>query len=311
MVPAYLLLRRLYGRPAGVIGILVILSSPVVITAWGTDYPDSAAVSYLIGALACLAITCTGHGRRMWLGLGSVLLTMAVWSHSAAVPLVFVTVVAYLVLLWVRDRPHLVSDVVLMVGVAVVVTGALSVASGLELGQFNFISPTWRAYQYLNTPAQKANWHTNGVGWVPYLPYLLVPPAVVGVWYAVFARRLRSIPVATLFVGVVCGIEVLVYAGLQFFGSVQTLEQHYFSSALWSSVCLTLGLTLAEAAKPFFRRRGVWPWLPAVLLVAVPLVYEAAPSEPAYTWWATGVVLAVVLVAGGLVARPRPARPIR
>lgn len=303
VVPTYMLLRRVYSRAAGWIGIVVIVSCPVVITAWGTDYPDSATVSYLIGALACIAMPAGERGRRIWLSVGSALLTMAIWSHSAAVPLVIVIAVVYVLMRATRDRPHLVFDMGLMVGVALVVTGALSVASGFELGQFNFISPTWRAFQYLNTPAQKANWHTNGVRWVPYLPYLLVPPAVVGVWYSVFARRLRSMPTATLLIGIICFVQVLVYALLQFFGSVQTLEQHYFSSALWASVCLTLAVTLAEIAKPFFERGGVWLWLPGALVLAVPLVYEAAPREPSYTWWSTGVLLAAALVAGGLLAR--------
>ncbi|MGA8922169.1 MAG: hypothetical protein WB682_03415, partial [Candidatus Dormiibacterota bacterium] len=78
VVPAYLLLRRLYGRSAGAVAAVVILSSPVVITAWGTDFPNSAAISYLTGGLACLAMPSLRH-RTAWLAGAAVLFTMAVW----------------------------------------------------------------------------------------------------------------------------------------------------------------------------------------------------------------------------------------
>jgi len=45
IIPTYILLRRVYSRVVGVIGVIVILSCPVIILAWGTDFPDSAAVS--------------------------------------------------------------------------------------------------------------------------------------------------------------------------------------------------------------------------------------------------------------------------
>jgi hypothetical protein len=211
----------------------------------------------------------------------------------------------------IRERMNILSDIVVMGVTALVVTGGLSVASGIGIGQYNFITPTWDAYKYLSTPAQVASWHAKGWKWLDYLPYLLVPPAILAAWVVVFARKISTIPTAQLLVGVTCAAQTLLFAYLQFFGNVETLEEHYFSSTLWGSVVLTLAVTISEFSKPLFERGGLFRWVPAVVVLAVPLVYEAAPREPAYKWIGFGIFLAFVVLCGAVLGRLAPLAPNR
>jgi len=302
VAPVYLLLRRLYGPPAGVVGILVVLSSPVIVTAWGTDYPDSAVVSYAAGALACLAMPCATRWRRAWLAAGGVLLVLTAWSHGIGVPLAGATLVSYLGVRLVRDRAGLLGDLALLAGVAVAVTGLLIAASGVVLGHADFIKPTWQAYRYLSTPAQTARWHSSNPRWVLYVAYLLVPPAVLGAFAVAVARRVRALPTPVLLVGVVATAQLVAYVWLQFAGNVGALEEHYFSSPLWSGVCVALAVTVAELSRPLFDR-PLARWLPAAVLLAVPLGYEAYPHVPSFGWAPFGIILAAVVVAAAAAAR--------
>jgi len=311
VVPVYLLLRRLYGRPAGVVGILTVLSSPVLVTAWGTDYPDSAVVGYAAGALACLAMPCSPRWRRGWLAAAGVLLTLAVWSHGVAVPLVAATLAAYLGVRLLRDRAGLAGDLALLAGIGVVVTGVLLVASKLELGHANFIATTWQSYRFLSQPSQAGQWHSANWRWAPYVAYLLVPPAVVGAFIVVVARRGQLVRTPVLLVGVTAATQVVVYFGLQFGGNVQTLEEHYFSSTLWPGVLIALAVTIAELARPL-SDRPIARWLPAAVLLAVPIAYEADPHVPAFGWAPFGILLAVAVIGAAAAGRAcgRLTRPL-
>ncbi len=300
VVPVYLLLRRLYGPPAGVAGILIVLSSPVLVTAWGTDYPDSAVVSYALGAIACLAMPSL-HWRRAWLAAGGLLLTLAIWSHGVAVPLAAATVAAYLGVRLVRERNGLILDLAVLAGAGAAITGILVVASAALLGHGNFITATWQAYRYMSQPAMVATAHSSSWRWAPYVAYLLVPPAVLGAFAATFIRR-GGVPTPVLLVGVIAVFQLAAYAGLQFFGSVETLEQHYFSSTLWPSVLLVFAVTVAELALPL-ADRPLARWLPAAILLLVPLAYEADPHVPAFGWAPAGLVVALVIVVAALGAR--------
>ena len=298
----YLLLRSLYGRPAGVAGILVVLSAPVILTAWGTDYPDSAVVSYSIGALACLAMPCARRWRPAWLAAGGLLLTMAVWSHGVAVPLVGATLVGYVGVRLVRDRAGLPGDLILLAGVAAAVTGLLVVASAVMFGHANFIDYTWQAARFLSQPSQTKHWHSANWRWALYVAYLLVLPAVFGAFAIAVARRGRAVPTPVVLVGVMAGVQVAAFVWLQFFGTVQLLEEHYFSSPLWGAVCLVLAVTIAELARPLWDR-PLARWLPAAVLLAVPLGYEAGPRMPPFGWAPFGFILVAAVIVAAVAAR--------
>src|SRR5215470_15941124 len=299
--PVYLLLRRLYGPAAGVAGIVVVLSSPVIVTAWGTDYPDSAVVSYVLGAMACLVMPSAPRWRHAWLAAAGVLATLAVWSHLIAVPLVGVSLAAWLGVRLVRERAELPGDLAVLAGVAAAVTGLLVLGSAAVLGYANFFSLTWEGYQFLSKPLLTAMNHSANWQWAPYVTYLLVPPAVVGAFLVAAIRRGRALRTPVLMVGVMAAAQVAAYALLQFAGSVQALEMHYFSSTLWAGVCLTFAVTLGELARPLWDR-PLARWLPAAVLVAVPLAYEAGPQVPAFGWLLFGVLLAVAVIIAATVA---------
>jgi Dolichyl-phosphate-mannose-protein mannosyltransferase len=300
--PVYLLLRRLYGRPAGAVGVIAVLSSPVIVTAWGTDYPDSAVVAYAAGSLACLAMPCAPRWRRVWLAAAGVLLTLAVWSHGAAVLLVGATLVGYLGVRLVRDRVGLPADLALLAGVGVAVTGLLVVASAVVIGHANFIAVTWQSFRFLSQPSQTQLWHSANWRWAPYVAYLLVPPAVLGAFTVAVARRGRPVPTPVLLVGVAAAGQLAIYAWMQFAGSVQTLEYYFSSSTLWGAVCLVLAITVAELARPL-SNRPLARWLPATVLLAVPLGYEAAPRVPSFGWVPFGALLAAAVIVAATAAR--------
>lgn len=218
---------------------------------------------------------------------------------------------AYLGVRVIRDRAGLLGDVVLLAGVAAAVTALLIAASAVLIGHANFIATTWQAYRYLSQPSQVVQWHSSNWRWAPYVAYLLVPPAVLAGFAVAVARRGRAVATPVLLVGAIFAVQLVVFVGLQFFGTVQTLEEHYFSSTLWAAVCLAFAITVAELARPL-SDHPVARWLPAAVLLAVPLCYEADPHVPSFGWAPLGAILAAAVIAAAVVARccARLARPV-
>lgn len=269
IIPAYLLMRRIRGPAAGCVVVAVILTSPVTYATWGSDYPDSAAFSYLIAGAALLAMPSDVPWRRMALRAGAaVLLTLAVHCHVVSLPLVLAIVAGYVIAFLRRDSIRRVAtDLAILVGCAVVVTGLLSLIAYLWLGHANMISPNLKAYRLLQTPRELALWHSSNWRWVLTVPYVIVPFAACGGW---LLGRIRGngLDRSELSVGIGATLGVLAFAWMQFFGTVGTLEYHIYSSMLWSLTDLVVGIVLAQLLLPLLG--NVAGTALAVTIVLVP-----------------------------------------
>jgi hypothetical protein len=296
--PAYVLMKRIGGIAAGITAALVVVTCPVIVTAWGTDFPDSAAVSYLIAALSCLAMA-MGRNRIWWGCAASFLLTMAVWAFATSLMFAAAFAATYIALRRWREPEGLFEDLAIAAVVSVATTAVLVIGSGILLGQFDFIVPTIKSVIYLAHPNQTALWHSTSWAWAPYDAFLLVLPVVAVAWLAGARTRITTLPTTHLMVGAGFTISLIGAAVLQFFGRVQLLEEHYFSSLSWAGAMLTLSLLVVTLGSPLFEHR-VWRWATPAAVLAIPLAYEwAGPMQrvPELGLVAIGAVV-ITLLAG-------------
>lgn len=312
VVPAYLLFRRLFGRGAGAVVVAVLLTSPVIFNAWGTDYPDSSAVSYLTAGVACLVMPASTRRRRLgWVTAAGVALSLAVHSQGVAVLLVATAVLVYLGFSWRRGRQVLVEAAVL-VGCVVVVTCALAVIAHFVFGtEYNIISPTLQASSHLRSARQLPHWWSSNWHWVYGRDYLLAPPIALAAWLVLQFRRRPPASLTERIVLAMAGLQWIAYVVLQFFGGkTATLEFHLYVSMLWPGVCLTVAFVVVGLCRRLFDHPAT-AWLPAAFVVAIPLVYRVIEPLPTFGMAVVGSVLAAVAVIAVAVARlTRGARPV-
>ena len=332
IVPTYLLMRRLHGRLAGALAVAVVLTSQVVLAAWGTDYPDSAAVTYLFAGATCLfmpaakgvrlAVVGQGVRRVGWVIAAGAALTLAVHSQMYAVPLVAALVVAYVVAYVAVPSPDgsdergqrrarrwheaLLHALVLAV-VFVLVTGLVVVAARAVFGSANLIEPTLEAARSYRRPTELAKWHSTTWRWIVNDPYLAMPPAVVGAWLVLVAGRWRTgarpgwVETGIVLATTLQGMTLL---AAQFLAQAAVLEFFFYSSMLWPGVCLTTALLLLRLSEPLGGAHPAVRVLPIVVVLATPLAFVPWTPELELDLDPVGLVLfGTVLATAALAAR--------
>jgi 4-amino-4-deoxy-L-arabinose transferase-like glycosyltransferase len=296
-IPVYILFRRLSGPGAGAFAALLVLVSPVIVTAWGTDYPDSASVSYLAAGTACLFVPASRRRRLLWVAASAGAFTLAVWSLIISLPLAVVAFAVYSVPR-VRQQPaDLVKKLCVAAAAAAVMSGLLALGSQVVVGRWDYFVPTISSSQFFSGASQLARRHSSSWHWLPYLDYLLVLPATAGCWLVARGRRIRRLRQPQTALGLVLVLEVAVFAYMQFDQSLWTLEDHYFSSLLWPAACLTLAAVAVDVAHRVFDNPRV-SWVPAFAVVALEWGYEWGRKgwKWRFDWAWQGLVLAGVAV---------------
>ena len=270
IVPAFLLFRRLHGAAAGAVAVVAVLSSPVLVRAWGTDYPDSSGVSYLIAGYCCLVMPSQHRVRWAWAAAAGGFLCLAVHSNFIALPLVLCALVV-----WAASRlrspvRELLAELCAIFVAAVCVSVVLSVAAWFLFGSADIWTPTFHAFNRLRTPEQVAVNHTSDWRWVLDAPHLLVPVLVAMLWFLLFLRRQRGFRNAEALLFATLAAQSAAFAVLQFGLKEQVLEFHFYLSMLWSSTVLVAASIVCELCRSLLDRRG-WRWTPAAAILLVPI----------------------------------------
>ena len=311
IVPLYLLFRRLSGRAMGAVAVAVFLSSPVILFAWGTDYPDSSAVSYLVAGIACLVMPARSRGRRiLWVILGGVGLVLAVHSQFSAAPIVAAIVAAYLLVNWRRPIVHAVVDCFWLLATAAAVTVGLMIVSKWALGSSNLIRPTLDTLKLYNTPAIAASSHSTNWRWILTDPYLFAIPVLLAAWVLVRLLTGAKASPAEATVMLALAIQSALYVWLQFFHRQWTLEYYFYSSMLWSTACVGTAFLILRIWRSLPSRAGrsrIAAFVPFCLVLGVPLVLEPFRRSIRFSMSGPGafIAAAAVLVAGVTVAARR------
>jgi hypothetical protein len=303
IVPAYLLLRRLYGVGAGAVVVAAILSSPVLLYAWGTDYPDSSSVSYLIAGTACLFMPVRGNrperGRVGWLVLAGVAGGLAIHSQFLSAPLVAVAWAVYVVMALRADRTAALRASLILAGCAVVVTGLFSLIALIMWGRADILSPTIYAAQHFRTPNELRKWHSPNWHWVLRNTYLVIPLLTPALWAVTVKGRLAAYKVE-LGLALTGLLQMLLFTYLQFFAITCELEYHVYSSMLWSSAVLVMAVAVVRICLPLLAAART-AWLPAALVLAVPYLMTFVRDHVHFrliVGFAVAAVLLAVVWAG-------------
>lgn len=330
----YLLLRRLVGRRAALVGAVAAAANPVYYHSLYRDYVNTGVLTYLLLGMASALAFRTGRHPALAMAASGFFLTAAVTTHFFAGLLGAALLVPYLLLL----RPRV--DELARDAAAFITGGALLfLICGLyarSFGRsFEFIRPQIVATGYFHS----ANFKRSGVEWMASEPRVLVPFFLAAVCL-VGLRAARPQGLQARAITALGGYLTVTYAAVivwELAGKGIVIEwldyfEIFFSMAVlpfvgvaaWTVARVTserykavaLGLSLLALVVPTFviyrlgwttlvGRSALWPSIGLMLATVVAVGVAAASRVPA-RWRGIAALMAAVGLGLG-VAYPTSA----
>lgn len=311
IVPLFLLVRRLAGATAGWIAVAALLTSSVVITGWSTDYPTSAALSYLIAGTCCLFMPAVSRRAQVsWAVVAGLFFGLAI-GCGLVTALPVAGAVGGRLLASRGARLQALAAVVYTAAGVVVTLGVLALASKLYLGYADYLLPQLHALKRFQDPVQIGYFHSSTWRWLEDDLYVLAPLAALGGWLAAaWPVVRRGLPPAEIGIAAATAITYGLYVIDQFVLKSWPLEYWMYADLLWAFTVPLLVLTMLRVAGILDAVTTVRLLAVGAAVIAAPLVLRALRDQLHLGF---GVALVVMLVPAAVVllARVLPANGVR
>ncbi|MBV8528807.1 MAG: hypothetical protein JOZ75_10860 [Candidatus Dormibacteraeota bacterium] len=311
IVPLYLLVRRLAGAGSGWIAVGALLTSSVVITGWSTDYPTSAALSYLIAGACCLFMPAGPRRAQVcWAVVTGLFFGLALGCGLVTALPVAGAVGGRLVASRGARLQSVAAAAYAALGI-VVALGVLAVTSKLYLGHLDYLAPQLQALKRFQDPVQIGYFHSSTWRWLEDDVYVLAPLAVLGGWVvSTWPAIRRQLPPAELGIAVATAITYGLYVIDQFVLKSWTLEYWMYADLLWAFSVPPFVLTMLRIAGVTGTASRVPLAAVALAVIATPLVLRVFRDQ-LHLSFGVAVLLMLAPAAVALAARLVPAIGVR
>jgi len=308
ILPLYAYLKASRDRAVAVLGVLLYLTSPMLLRGLMSAYSDTTAIPYLTAAICILGLLQVRPQTRRGplLFVAGVALGLAVHSNPIIAVLVGVIAAVWGVAEIRSRRWRILTDGLWIVAAVAVVTVAGVLVYWYRFDHPDIFSPSIDAATRLSGDDGDA-FKAPDLAWLSYRFFLYLPPLIVVAWLigpvrssgAVGSDRPASHRDESTMIAMLAALAGF-FVVHQFVLGSSTLETYYYTSYL--TPVIVLGLTLV-IARMMSGTAGWQRWVPAGLVFALPFLRRGIAPNWEFDWNPGLIIVVVGALAAVIVVR--------